>query len=568
MLKTSSWIRKSVELTLKYSVRFFRSVPDSLTKILWNLLQNKIYSHLSRNLVTLASVTCYLPFELIKCTSLGGHLLLSLTGASWESNGALKFFSKTEDCQKYRSLIPDEMINDDIKLSTAYKTYLDYATRKVPPKKERKFKKPASPKLKTVPTSPKEPTQKGKRVKRLAKKATTTPSTGVVIRDTPNKSVSNKITPTKTDRGKGIELLSDAALLEDAQLTENLCGKSKKETPSFKASGSCEGVILKQRFLRYVDSECPINNQYKLKEEAEAENQEFFNQVDSTMKTIIKEQVKAQVSKIMPQIEMTPPLDQIEGQKEESQARMLNHQKAQSQRNQSHLALLKALNLSLKGREYPFDLGKPLLLIEDRGRQVVPTDYFINNDLEYLKGGSSSRKYVTSTTRTKAAKYDNIKGIEDIVPTLWSPVKVAYNKHDILGTYHWGPKQQRFYAYACHWKSPHDVYSKRRIIMVTSVKVMRCQNQRDLPRDIPLDSVVVPRYEKRSKSKNKGRVPTEMELVLEQTQQGTSYEVPVFPMMEAARRGRVRFIAACSYSTDIYKDFMKAQVHVSRLLLL
>ncbi|GJU71217.1 hypothetical protein Tco_1262622 [Tanacetum coccineum] len=30
-----------------------------------------------------------------------------------------------------------------------------------------------------------------------------------------------------------------------------------------------------------------------------------------------------------------------------------------------------------------------------------------------------------------------------------------------------------------------------------------------------------------SKSKNKGKVPTEMELVLEQTQQGTSYEVSV-----------------------------------------
>ncbi|GJW36848.1 hypothetical protein Tco_0059768 [Tanacetum coccineum] len=51
--------------------------------------------------------------------------------------------------------------------------------------------------------------------------------------------------------------------------------------------------------------------------------------------------------------------------------------------------------------------------------------------------------------------------------------------------------------------------------------------QRDLPRDIPLDSVVVLRYEKRSKNKSKGKVPTEMELVLEQTQQGTSYEVSV-----------------------------------------
>ncbi|GJT05383.1 hypothetical protein Tco_0839845 [Tanacetum coccineum] len=46
-------------------------------------------------------------------------------------------------------------------------------------------------------------------------------------------------------------------------------------------------------------------------------------------------------------------------------------------------------------------------------RQVVPVDYFINNDLEYLRGGSSSKKYTTSTTKTKAAKYD-ISGIEDM----------------------------------------------------------------------------------------------------------------------------------------------------------
>ncbi|GJZ82674.1 retrovirus-related pol polyprotein from transposon TNT 1-94 [Tanacetum coccineum] len=41
----------------------------------------------------------------------------------------------------------------------------------------------------------------------------------------------------------------------------------------------------------------------KLREEAQAENQEFINQVDSTIKTIIKDQVKGQVSKIMPKIE-------------------------------------------------------------------------------------------------------------------------------------------------------------------------------------------------------------------------------------------------------------------------
>nr|GEV82773.1 hypothetical protein [Tanacetum cinerariifolium] len=63
-----------------------------------------------------------------------------------------------------------------------------------------------------------------------------------------------------------------------------------------------------------------------------------------------------------------------------------------------------------EGRGYPFDLSKPLSLIEDQGCQVVHADYFIKNNLKYLKGGSSSSKYVTSTTRTKAAKVrkDNV----------------------------------------------------------------------------------------------------------------------------------------------------------------
>ncbi|GJZ19238.1 hypothetical protein Tco_0555828 [Tanacetum coccineum] len=83
-----------------------------------------------------------------------------------------------------------------------------------------------------------------------------------------------------------------------------------------------------------------------------------------------------------------------------------------------------------EGHKYPFALSKPLPLIDDQGRQVIPANYFFNNDLEYLKGGSLSRKYITSTTKTKALKYDTIEGIEDMVPSLWSLVKVAYDKYD------------------------------------------------------------------------------------------------------------------------------------------
>ncbi|GJU74665.1 copia protein [Tanacetum coccineum] len=83
-----------------------------------------------------------------------------------------------------------------------------------------------------------------------------------------------------------------------------------------------------------------------------------------------------------------------------------------------------------KGKLYPFDLRKPFpLILDHRGRQVIPQDYFINNDLEYLKGGSLSRQYSTSVTKTKAATYE-IKWIEDMVPNLWSPIKVIMKWYD------------------------------------------------------------------------------------------------------------------------------------------
>ncbi|GKA34087.1 hypothetical protein Tco_0720516, partial [Tanacetum coccineum] len=88
--------------------------------------------------------------------------------------------------------------------------------------------------------------------------------------------------------------------------------------------------------------------------------------------------------------------------------------------------------IAKEGHEYPFDLSKPLPLIENQGRQVVPASYFFNNDLEYLKGRSLSRKYTTSITKTKAAKYDIIEGIKDMVPSLWSPVKMFTRRVVIL----------------------------------------------------------------------------------------------------------------------------------------
>nr|GEU87202.1 hypothetical protein [Tanacetum cinerariifolium] len=81
-----------------------------------------------------------------------------------------------------------------------------------------------------------------------------------------------------------------------------------------------------------------------------------------------------------------------------------------------------------ESHEYPFDLSKTLSLIEVQGHQVFPADYFLNNDLEYLNGGTSSSKYTTSTIKTKAAKYDNIKGIENMVLTIIAVTHVKVMK--------------------------------------------------------------------------------------------------------------------------------------------
>ncbi|GKA73732.1 hypothetical protein Tco_0780034 [Tanacetum coccineum] len=80
------------------------------------------------------------------------------------------------------------------------------------------------------------------------------------------------------------------------------------------------------------------------------------------------------------------------------------------------------IRLAYEGKQYLFDLRKPLSLIQDRqGRQVIPKDYFINNDLEYLKGSETTE----------------------------------------------------FYGYACHRVSKHHVYSRKRIIAITHVQVMK-----------------------------------------------------------------------------------------------
>nr|GFB72073.1 hypothetical protein [Tanacetum cinerariifolium] len=92
--------------------------------------------------------------------------------------------------------------------------------------------------------------------------------------------------------------------------------------------------------------------------------------------------------------------------------------------------LINRLKVNPKGQQYPHNLLKPLPLIpNNRGRRIIPFEHFINNDLEYLRAGASSRKYTTFITKTKAADYGHIKWIEDLVPrTMWIEEPIGYDK--------------------------------------------------------------------------------------------------------------------------------------------
>nr|GEU67299.1 hypothetical protein [Tanacetum cinerariifolium] len=221
-----------------------------------------------------------------------------------------------------------------------------------------------------------------------------------------------------------------------------------------------------------------------------------------------------------------------------------------------------------EGGDYPFDLTKPLHLVKIGNHQKVPVDYFFNNVLNYLQGGISTMTYTTSLTKINATQYDlpgdDIydfaialrmftrslviqKRIEDLqlgVKSYQNKINVTRpetTKSSIGKRDPYTPCQDpQGFIYVDNsgrnrllrsdelYKFDDGTLTRLRTSPSVITKNIRMdQNRRDLPKGIPLDSVVVLGYEKRSKSKNKGKVPTEMELVLEQTQQGTSYEVLV-----------------------------------------
>nr|GEV74650.1 hypothetical protein [Tanacetum cinerariifolium] len=63
---------------------------------------------------------------------------------------------------------------------------------------------------------------------------------------------------------------------------------------------------------------------------------------------------------------------------------------------------------------------------------------------------------------------------------MWIQEPVGYDKHALWGISHLGRKRQQFYSFAVNQESARDVYSKRRIITVTELKIVEWHNYKHL----------------------------------------------------------------------------------------
>nr|GEX67823.1 hypothetical protein [Tanacetum cinerariifolium] len=265
----------------------------------------------------------------------------------------------------------------------------------------------------------------------------------------------------------------------------------------------------------------------RLRDEAQAENEDFINKLNENIQKIIKEQVKVQVSKILPKIEKTV--------NEQLEAEVLTRSSNSSKTSYvvaadlSELELKKILiekiesNKSIHRSDEQRNLYKALVdayecVVDDQPvaeasqnlewfqkQKKPPTlDRAWNKTLPVTHGSiqpwisdlakqadsytsfnelMDTRKYTTSVTKIKAADYGYIKWIEDLVPrTMWSQAPVSYDKYALGGISHWGRKRQQFYGFTVNRESARDVYLKRTIITVIKLQIIEWHNYKHLDR--------------------------------------------------------------------------------------
>ncbi|GJU14436.1 hypothetical protein Tco_1142402 [Tanacetum coccineum] len=322
---------------------------------------------------------------------------------------------------------------------------------------------------------------------------------------------------------------------------ESDLSKLKQSNPFVEAISSIPSIVneyLCSKMKEAVDVAIQLKS-IKLREEAQAENQEFLNSLDSNMQKIIKDQVKTQTSKIkskvkkyvteslgaevlirstnqpqtsygiasslselelkrilMDKIEENKSIDRsdtthlefITGDDDVIPAREVHAERqwhpptfTTPDRTQSSFDEFMATPIDfsafMKNRLKIDHLTQELLtgptydLIKGTCKSVAELEYHLE---EVFKATNEQLDWNNPEGTPYPHNLSHVKWIEDRIPrTTWSVVPIDYDKHAYWGTYHWGPKRQRFYGYATNMETSKDVYSRNMIIEVISLKIMK-----------------------------------------------------------------------------------------------
>ncbi|GKB08194.1 hypothetical protein Tco_0836478 [Tanacetum coccineum] len=417
----------------------------------------------------------------------------------------INVISRNEETQLYGTMLPTELTNEDIRNSESYKEYYAIASGKIPPKTKASKKKAdtdATTKQKP-PTVPKE--KKGKKSGKGKQKAkeletiseavlTEAEQLKIITKRSRKETHSSHASGSGIDEGTGVS--PEVPDAPDYDSNDNISWKSSEDDQDGDKNDDDENAQDDQDDDKNDDDEAQTESEddgddfihpkltthddETTHEEETDEDDTFDPIVQSTCTSgsvpAVHESVQPWLSNLARRQDPRESFDELTDTTFDFSAFVMNRLNVTTLTPEllagPTFELMKGTCKSLteleyfceevykattekldwinpEGRQYPHDLRKPLPLVPNsQGRHVIPFHHFINNDLEYLRGGESSRKYSTLVTKTKAADYGQIKWIEDLVPN--------------------------------SMESARDVYSKRRTIAVTKVEIVEWKNYKHL----------------------------------------------------------------------------------------
>nr|GEZ80410.1 hypothetical protein [Tanacetum cinerariifolium] len=427
----------------------------------------------------------------------------------------IKVVSRDQNTQKYGAILPIELTTEDIRNTKAYKEYYACATGEAAPKPKAsaKRKRGGSDSSTTPPTAVASPrpiitVAAAPRLTDAAKGKQ--PARATTLTD-PSEVERTEVEQLKIDsKGAGRRCIF-LSMVVPVQMKELVLNQGEKEEETFdpiprspeesEDDGNGEedqGLRVREeqrlieeeeadelyrdtnQFAEAVSKIPGIVHQYMTQQMTEAvreavqiqtdrlqdsfqiENDEILRTIDENMKKIIKGQVKSQVkeqvSRILPRIK--------ESANAQLEAEVLTRSSHSSRTSYDVAADLTEME------------RKKILIEKMEGNKSIQRS---DKQRNLREGGEPESASTPSEPATK--NYGHIKWIEDLVPrTMWIQEPLNYDKHALWGVSYWGRKRQQFYGFAVNREFTLDVYSKRRIIAVTDLKIVEWQNYKNLDR--------------------------------------------------------------------------------------